>query len=466
MKLGSVLTAMVTPFKPDGSLDLEQAARLAAHLVEIGNDGVVVAGTTGESPTLTDKEKLDLFRAVVDAIGGRATVIAGTGDYNTEHSIHLTKEAEKLGVDGIMAVVPYYNKPPQEGLYRHFRAIAESTSLPVMLYNVPGRTSSNLLPETVERLAEIDNIVAIKEASGNMDQVSEIRRRTPAEFMIYAGDDSLTLPILALGGTGVVSVAGHLVGRRIRARGQLLALLGGRVDDPDVDPELGFLPEVGQRRTGRRVGAGAHDGASPQGVSQERRVDLHVVELVAQGVEDPLQVAPVHVTGGGEVDRLAAEVGPGLEVGRPVSRNRQECLHRVYVEGVHQIADTRREALVRPDPGIQLGHAHVGGVRHFRLAVHGGPHGRGRIGIRMDRDHVLGRQLAVEHVRQDAGHRVPVGAYVSRGHAHGYALRQGRVRQHKCRQREKDDQNCSCPTHPPRHQETLLLQKFVVDGDA
>lgn len=217
MKLGNVLTAMVTPFKDDGSLDAEQAARLAAHLVEIGNDGVVVAGTTGESPTLTDEEKLELFRAVVDAIGGRATVVAGTGSYNTQHSIHLTKEAEKLGVDGIMAVVPYYNKPPQEGLYQHFRAIAESTSLPVMLYNVPGRTSCNLLPETVARLAEIPNIVAVKEASGNMDQVSEIRRLTPPEFQILAGDDSLTLPMLALGGAGVVSVAGHLVGRRIRA---------------------------------------------------------------------------------------------------------------------------------------------------------------------------------------------------------------------------------------------------------
>ncbi|MBO8142346.1 MAG: 4-hydroxy-tetrahydrodipicolinate synthase [Firmicutes bacterium] len=217
MKLGSVLTAMVTPFRPDGTLDVEQAARLAAHLVEIGNDGVVVGGSTGESATLSDEEKLKLFAAVVEAVGGRATVIAGTGTYDTRHSIHLTKEAEKLGVDGIMAVVPYYNKPPQDGLYEHFRAIAESTSLPVMLYNVPGRTGQNLLPETVARLAEIDNIVAVKESSGNMDQVSEIRRRTPPEFLIYSGDDSLTLPILAVGGTGVISVAGHLVGRRIRA---------------------------------------------------------------------------------------------------------------------------------------------------------------------------------------------------------------------------------------------------------
>lgn len=217
MKLGSLLTAMITPFHEDGSLNSEQAARLAQHLVDIGNEGVVVAGTTGESPTLTDEEKLELFRAVVGEIGGRATVIAGTGTNDTRHSIELTKEAEKLGVDAIMAVVPYYNRPTQEGLYRHFRAIAESTTLPVMLYNVPSRTGCNLLPETVARLAEIDNIVAIKEASGDLNQVSEVRRRTPSEFAIYSGDDSLTLPILSLGGVGVVSVAAHLVGRRLRA---------------------------------------------------------------------------------------------------------------------------------------------------------------------------------------------------------------------------------------------------------
>lgn len=217
MKLGSLLTAMVTPFQADKTLDPGQAARLAQHLIEIGNEGVVVAGTTGESPTLTDEEKLELFRAVVGEIGGRATVVAGTGCNDTRHSIELTKEAEKLGVDAIMAVVPYYNRPPQEGLYNHFRAIAESTSLPVMLYNVPSRTAGNLAPETVARLAEIDNIVAIKEASGDMDQVAEIRRRTPPEFDIYSGDDSLTLPIMSVGGVGVVSVAGHLVGRRLRA---------------------------------------------------------------------------------------------------------------------------------------------------------------------------------------------------------------------------------------------------------
>src|SRR5690625_3781012 len=198
MKLGSLLTAMVTPFRADGTFDPGQAARLAQHLVEIGNEGVDVAGTTGESPTLTDEEKLELFRAVVGEIGGRATVVAGTGTNDTRRSIELTKEAEKLGVDAIMAVVPYYNRPPQTGLYNHFRAIAESTSLPVMLYNVPSRTATGLRPETVARLAEIDNIVAIKEATGNMDQVSELRRLTPAEFDIFSGDDSLTLPMMSV----------------------------------------------------------------------------------------------------------------------------------------------------------------------------------------------------------------------------------------------------------------------------
>lgn len=217
MKLGSLLTAMVTPFKADGALDPGQAARLARHLIEIGNEGVVVAGTTGESPTLTDEEKLTLFRTVVEEIGGRATVVAGTGTNDTSHSIELTKEAEKLGVDAIMAVVPYYNRPPQAGLYEHFRTIAEATSLPVMLYDVPSRTSSSLTPTTVARLAEIDNIVAVKEASGDMEKVSAIRRATPDDFDIYSGDDVLTLPILAIGGTGVVSVAGHVVGRRLRA---------------------------------------------------------------------------------------------------------------------------------------------------------------------------------------------------------------------------------------------------------
>lgn len=215
-KFGNLITAMVTPFKDDLSVDYDQAAQLAVRLVESGSDGVVVCGTTGESPTLSFEEKVGLYQAVTEAIGGKAVVIAGTGSYDTGSSIKLTQAAEKVGVDGIMLVVPYYNKPPQEGLYQHFKEIAQKTELPVMLYNVPGRTSQNLLPDTIARLTELDNVVAVKEASGNMEQVAEIRRKTPENFAIYSGDDSLTLPIMSVGGVGVVSVASHLVGRRMK----------------------------------------------------------------------------------------------------------------------------------------------------------------------------------------------------------------------------------------------------------
>ncbi|MDI6631910.1 MAG: 4-hydroxy-tetrahydrodipicolinate synthase [Bacillota bacterium] len=214
---GRVLTAMVTPFDRDGAVNFEQAKKLARYLVENGSDGVVVAGTTGESPTLTKEEKKALFQAVVEEVGGKATVIAGTGSYSTADSIALTRAAEKAGADGVMLVAPYYNKPSQEGLYRHFRAVAESTNLPVMLYNIPGRTAVNVLPATVARLAkDVPNVRAIKEASGNMDQVSELRRILPDEFAIYSGDDALTLPILAIGGKGVVSVVAHIAGMRMQ----------------------------------------------------------------------------------------------------------------------------------------------------------------------------------------------------------------------------------------------------------
>ncbi|MBO8137030.1 MAG: 4-hydroxy-tetrahydrodipicolinate synthase [Desulfotomaculum sp.] len=214
---GRVLTAMVTPFDNDLQVDIPKAKKLARYLVENGSDGLVVCGTTGESPTLNKEEKLKLFEAVVEEVGGEAVVIAGTGSYNTAESISLTQAAEKTGVDGIMLVAPYYNKPSQEGLYQHFKTIASSTKLPIMLYNIPGRTGINVLPDTVVRLAEdTNNIVAIKEAAGSMDQVSELRNRLPENFAIYSGDDSLTLPILALGGKGVVSVASHIIGSRIQ----------------------------------------------------------------------------------------------------------------------------------------------------------------------------------------------------------------------------------------------------------
>jgi 4-hydroxy-tetrahydrodipicolinate synthase len=213
---GRLITAMVTPFDDKLAVDYNQARVVARHLIETGSDSIVVAGTTGESPTLTKEEKLELFRVVVNEVGSRTKVIAGTGSNSTAESAALTREAEKTGVHGVMLVAPYYNKPPQEGLYRHFKTIAGSTSLPVMLYNVPGRTVTNLMPATVARLAEIDNIFSLKEACGNLDQISELRMTLPDDFIIYSGDDSLTLPMLSLGCYGVVSVVGHVVGRQIQ----------------------------------------------------------------------------------------------------------------------------------------------------------------------------------------------------------------------------------------------------------
>lgn len=222
---GRIITAMITPFKQDGSLDLEGVKTLARNLMQSGSDSLVIGGTTGESPTLTREEKLALFRASKEAVGERCMILAGTGSNTTSASVELTREAEQCGVDGIMLVVPYYNKPSQEGLYRHFAACAGATQLPVMLYNIPGRTGINLLPETVARLAQVKNIVALKEASGSMDQMSEIRRLVPDDFRLYSGDDSLTLPLVSVGAYGVVSVASHLVGEQLQ---QMVAdLVGG-----------------------------------------------------------------------------------------------------------------------------------------------------------------------------------------------------------------------------------------------
>lgn len=217
VKFGRVLTAMITPFKEDGSVNYAVAERLAVHLADHGTDSLVVCGTTGESPTMSWDEEYELFQVVQKAVAGKALVIAGAGSNSTSEAVAATQKAAKLGLDGCLQVVPYYNKPPQEGLYNHFRAIAQSApELPIMLYNIPGRTGQNMLPETVARLAEISNIVAVKEASGNLDQASQIRCLTSPEFAIYSGDDSLTLPMLAVGGSGVVSVASHLVGEQLQ----------------------------------------------------------------------------------------------------------------------------------------------------------------------------------------------------------------------------------------------------------
>lgn len=230
VSFGRVMTAMVTPFWEDGSINYPEAERLAAHLADNGSDTLVVCGTTGESPTLTWDEEHELFKVVQQAVAGKAKVIAGTGSNSTQEAIAATQKAAKLGVDGSLQVVPYYNKPPQEGLYQHFLAIASACAdLPIVLYNIPGRTGQNLQPETVARLASVPNIVAIKEASGSLDQASQIRQLTPKEFQIYSGDDSLTLPLLAVGGTGVVSVASHLVGKPIQDMIQMFE--AGRVQE-------------------------------------------------------------------------------------------------------------------------------------------------------------------------------------------------------------------------------------------
>ncbi|TAF49516.1 MAG: 4-hydroxy-tetrahydrodipicolinate synthase [Oscillatoriales cyanobacterium] len=210
---GTVLTAMVTPMGADGSVNYDVTARLADDLVRHGSDTILVCGTTGESPTLTWDEEFELFRVVRDAVAGRAKVMAGTGSNSTREAIEATQKAAAIGLDGSLQVVPYYNKPPQAGLLAHFQAIASACpEFPLMLYNIPGRTGADLLPDTVAKLAEVSNIVAIKEASGSIDRVARIRRQTPAEFAIYSGDDGLTLPLMAVGARGVVSVASHLIG--------------------------------------------------------------------------------------------------------------------------------------------------------------------------------------------------------------------------------------------------------------
>ncbi|HEX5370697.1 MAG TPA: 4-hydroxy-tetrahydrodipicolinate synthase [Dehalococcoidia bacterium] len=220
---GRLLTAMVTPFDDTGEVDYKQARRLARSLVDAGNDGLVITGTTGESPTLTHDEKLNLYRAIKEELGNDGQVIAGTGNYSTAESIELTREAEQCGVDGVLLVVPYYNNPPQEGLYQHFKKIAESTSLPCILYNVPPRSPRNLEANTLKRLAEIDNIVGVKEASGKLEQFNAVMSSVPSDFLVFSGNDSDTHTIMSLGGYGIISVAAHLVAGQIKQMVNLLA---------------------------------------------------------------------------------------------------------------------------------------------------------------------------------------------------------------------------------------------------
>jgi 4-hydroxy-tetrahydrodipicolinate synthase len=214
---GRLLTAMLTPFDADGSVNLKEAARIARYCVDVQkNDGLVINGTTGESPTLEEDEKFALLETVLGEVGDRASVLFGGGTYNTKESIHLTREAEHRGAHGIMLVNPYYNRPGQAGLYAHFSTVARETGLPVLLYNIQPRSSINLETSTLLKLAEIPNIVAVKEASGSIPQISDVCAQAPEGFRVYSGDDGLTLPILSLGGFGIISVAGHVVGAEIK----------------------------------------------------------------------------------------------------------------------------------------------------------------------------------------------------------------------------------------------------------
>lgn len=227
-KLGRLLTAMVTPFNEEGEVDYAQARKLALALLNSGSDGLVVVGTTGESPTLIREEEVRLFAEVKSAVGERGAVVAGTGSNSTAEALATTKEAEKVGVDACLLVVPYYNKPTQEGLYQHFKTIADSTSLPCILYNVPSRTVTSLSADTVIRLSQIDSIIGVKEASGNLGEISKIISNTADDFLVWSGNDSDTLHIMALGGYGVISVVSHLVGKQIKE--MIDYIVAGKID--------------------------------------------------------------------------------------------------------------------------------------------------------------------------------------------------------------------------------------------
>jgi len=239
--LGEVLTAAVTPFRADGSLDVDGFRALARHLVENGSDGLVVAGTTGEAPTLSDDERLALYRAAVEEVGDRATVVAGTGTYSTAHSVHLTEAADDAGVDGFLVIAPYYNKPPPRGIVAHFEAVAAATEKPVVVYNIPGRVVINVEPQTMAELARIPNVTAVKQANPDLDQA---RRIVELGLDLYAGDDDLVLPFLELGGVGGVCVHTHVVGPQVKElirRFRVGDRDGARALDEELRPALDIL---------------------------------------------------------------------------------------------------------------------------------------------------------------------------------------------------------------------------------
>ncbi|MBC2236211.1 4-hydroxy-tetrahydrodipicolinate synthase [Listeria innocua] len=263
MDLGKVITAMVTPIHPEkNKVCKKRIHHLVNHLIDNGSDGLVIAGTTGESPTLSHDEKMKLFRQVVETNAGRAKLIAGTGSNNTAETIAFTKEVAELGgIDAVLVVAPYYNKPNQDGLYAHFVAVAEASDLPVLIYNIPGRSVVNIEPETIIRLAKLPNIIGVKESSGNLDNISKIIAETSDDFLVYSGDDSLTLPILAVGGNGVISVTSHVVGNEMQEMMQafesgdvkkaasihrsLLPLMNGLFSVPNPAPTKYLLNQQG-----------------------------------------------------------------------------------------------------------------------------------------------------------------------------------------------------------------------------
>jgi len=243
--LGEVLTAVVTPFDRDGRVDVDTFRRLCAHLVENGSDGVVVTGTTGEAPTLSDDERVELYVAAVEAVGDRATVVAGTGTYSTSHSVHLTERAREAGVDGLLVVTPYYNKPPPRGVVAHFRAVAEVSDLPIIVYNIPGRVVVNLEPETIAELGEIPTVSAVKQANHDLAQARRIVEET--DLTLYAGDDNLIFPFLQLGGVGGVCVHTHLWGPQVKdmiRRFREGDVEGARALDEELAPAYDLLKVV------------------------------------------------------------------------------------------------------------------------------------------------------------------------------------------------------------------------------